>query len=541
MLQGYGFQHYPAHIPTSIDVPEISMRDVLLQSVETYRDCVATWFYGQQMTYGELRQAVDAFAAGLQGMGVGKGDRVAIMLPNCPQYVIAYYGILSAGAIVAQMNPMSMPRELQHILADSGAKVIVTLDALVPRVQGVQGQTDLEHTISVSLQAQDSTPPGAIPFANVIQSGLARALNEVAIHPAEDVAVLQYTGGTTGLSKGAMLTHRNLVANTLQCYYFFRDSYNPGHDTCLTVLPLFHVFGMTVCMNVSIYNGARLLLIPRFDPVEVAQIIKAEQPTMFPGVPTMYTALLHLPNIEDYGLRSIRVCNSGGAPMPVELMREFEAKTGSVVYEGFGLSEASPVTHCNSTFAPRKPGTIGLPYPSTEYKIVDLEDGVTEVPVGQLGELVIRGPQVMKGYWNMPEETARALRDGWLYTGDIATVDEDGYVSIVDRKKDMIIASGYNIYPREVEEVLYEHPAVQEAIVVGVPDAYRGETVKAFIVRRAGAQVTEDEIIAHCKAGLSAYKVPKLIEFRNELPKSSVGKLLRRALREESTVKVDGA
>lgn len=534
MQPGYGFEHYPPHIAKDVDIPTISVPQMIEVSSQKYANHVAMSFYGHQTTYAELARGVQTFASALQAAGLEKGDRIAIMLPNCPQYVVAFHGTLHAGAIVTQVNPMSVERELAHILVDSGAKAIVILDALLPRLRAVQQETDIEQVVVVSLQPSDATFEAAETFDAFLKSGASRSVDTVVIDPANDVAVLQYTGGTTGRSKGAMLTHRNLIANVRQCYEFFQDSYHLGRDKCLTVLPLFHVFGMTVCMNETFYTGGMLILLPKFDVQEVAETIKREQPTVFPGVPTMYVALTHLPNIESYGLNSIRVCNSGGSPMPVELMREFERKTGSKVLEGYGLSEASPITHCNPTFAERKPGSIGLPYPSTEYKLVDLDTGTTEVPVGEIGELAIRGPQVMKGYWHMPEETARTLRDGWLYTGDIARLDETGYVSIVDRKKDLIIASGYNIYPREIEEVLYEHPAVQEAIIIGVPDDYRGETVKAYVVLKPGIEASVEELAAYCKANMAPYKVPKLFEFRHQLPKSSVGKLLRRELQKEA-------
>lgn len=360
-------------------------------------------------------------------------------------------------------------------------------------------------------------------------------MRPVPIEPAHDIAVLQYTGGTTGRSKGAMLTHRNIFANVLQCAEFFKGTFEFGKERYLTVIPLFHVFAMTSGMNLAIYQGAENILLPRFELKEVLETIRDKQPTVFPGVPTMYVAITNAPGVEQYGISSIKTCNSGSAPMPLELMRDFESKTGAVVLEGYGLSEASPVTHCNPPFAARKPGTVGIGMPLTEYKVVDVATGTQELPPGEVGELIIRGPQVMKGYWNMPEETAAVLRDGWLYTGDLASIDEEGYVTIVDRKKDLIIAGGYNIYPREIEEVLYEHPAVREAAAIGVPDPYRGETVKAIIVLKDGQQASEEDILAHCRKNLAAYKVPRIVEFRTELPKTNVGKILRRALREEAS------
>ncbi|WP_082129836.1 long-chain-fatty-acid--CoA ligase [Aneurinibacillus tyrosinisolvens] len=472
------------------------------------------------------------FAAALQNSGVQKGDRVAIMLPNCPQYVISYYGTLRAGAIVTQVNPMLVEREIEYILNDSGAETIVVYDALYERVAAVRERTALKNVITVSLSETEPDFPATYSFTSFMQTG-SETYQPVQIHPAEDIAVLQYTGGTTGRSKGAMLTHRNLVANLMQTHEFFKNEIRPGQEKYLTIIPLFHVFGMTSGMNLSILNGSMNVLLPRFQVEEVLETIKREQPTVFPGVPTMYIALTNHPKAEAYDIGSIRICNSGSAPMPVEVMKDFERKTGASIMEGYGLSEASPTTHCNPPFAANKPGSVGIGLPSTDYKIVDVATGTAEVPVGEMGELIIKGPQVMKGYWNLPEETNIALRDGWLYTGDIAHMDEEGYVYIVDRKKDMIIASGYNIYPRDVEEMLYEHPGVQEAVVVGVPDPYRGETVKAVLVPKEGAQLTTDEVTSYCRERLAAYKVPTVIEFREALPKTSVGKILRRAIKEE--------
>ncbi len=458
------------------------------------------------------------------------------MLPNCPQYVIAYYGILTAGAIVTQLNPMLIERELEYILNDSGAETIVVYEDLVERVKSVRDRTHLDNVITVRFQETEQKGQTEHTFEHFLKSASGK-VNSVSLDPKEDLAILQYTGGTTGRAKGAMLTHRNVTANVLQSYEFFKQELRPGEDKCLTVIPLFHVFGMTSAMNLSILTGSTSIMLPRFNLEEVLETIKKEQPTTFPGVPTMYVALANHPNAEAYGINSIRLCNSGSAPMPVEVLKRFELKTGAKILEGYGLSEASPVTHCNPVFAERKTGSIGIGIPSTQYKIVDLATGEDEVPAGELGELVVKGPQVMSGYWHMPEETAHALRNGWLYTGDIARMDEEGYVYIVDRKKDLIIASGFNIYPRDVEEVLYEHPAVQEAVVIGVPDPYRGETVKAVIVKKAGMTMTEEDIIDFCKDNMAAYRVPKIVVFRDELPKTNVGKILRRALREEEKQK----
>lgn len=535
MEKKYGFHLYPESVTVDVKIPDWSLPRMLEETVARFPNQEAMAFYGQTTSYEELYQASCAFAVALVQQGLTKGHRVALMLPNCPQFVISYYGTLMVGGIVTQINPMLVEREIEHILNDSGAETLVVLDTLYSRVPAIlQRQTTrLRNVVVVSFQTSTLSFKPATTFADFLKRGFGKTPQPVNIDPAEDVAILQYTGGTTGRAKGAMLTHRNLVANVIQSFEFFKGELKPTQERCLAVIPLFHVFGMTSCMNLTIYLGSSLVLLPRFDIKEVLETIQREKPTFFPGVPTMYVALANYPGVEEYGVNSIRTCNSGSAPMPVELLKDFERKTGAKILEGYGLSEASPTTHCNPPFAERKPGSVGIGLPSTEYKVVDGVNGEREVPIGEVGELVVRGPQVMKGYWNMPEETAGALRHGWLYTGDIARMDESGYVYIVDRKKDLIIASGYNIYPREVEEVLYEHPAVKEVAVVGVEDSYRGETVKAFIVLKEGKLVTEQEISNFCKDNLAPYKMPKLIEFRTELPKSGVGKILRRALRQE--------
>ncbi|MBT2699682.1 long-chain fatty acid--CoA ligase [Bacillus sp. ISL-40] len=524
--------HYPESIETNVTIPNKPLGQILQETTEKYPDNNALSFYGRKFSYQQLNSLVHNFTSALQQNQVQKGDRVAIMLPNCPQYVISYYGILTAGAIVTQVNPMSVERELEYILKDSGAETIVVLDAIYPRVKSVQALTNLKNIIVVSLQPSGHEFAPDRSFESFLTESNGSIL-PIEMDPEHDVAILQYTGGTTGRSKGAMLTHRNVLANVIQCYEFFKEEMEIGNERFLTVIPLFHVFGMSSCMNLSIFTASESIMLPRFELEEVLNTIKNEQPTVFPGVPTMYVVITSHPRAEEYGINSIKTCNSGSAPMPLELLRSFEKKTSSKILEGYGLSEASPTTHCNPPFSVRKPGSVGIGVPSTEYKIVDLATGTEAVPVGELGEVIIKGPQIMKGYWNMPEETANTLRDGWLYTGDIAKVDEDGYLYIVDRKKDLIIASGFNVYPRDIEEVLYEHPAVQEAVCIGVPDPYRGEDVKAVIVLKAGKTVTEEEIIQYCKQNLAAYKVPRNVEFRDQLPKTNVGKILRRALRDE--------
>ncbi|WP_018132675.1 long-chain-fatty-acid--CoA ligase [Effusibacillus pohliae] len=514
-----------------LGILNLTLPDMLEQTCKRFPERSAVYFYGREIDYRTLFGYAQRFAAALSETGIEKGDRVAIMLPNCPQYVIAYYGILMAGGIVVQVNPMSVEREIEHYLTDSGAKAMVVYAPLLPRLAAVPGAAHLRKKIIVELPPAEKTyDDGSVGFESFVASAAGPAPQPEL--SADEVAVLQYTGGTTGRSKGAMLTHRNLVVNAYQSHILMGGN-EQEQERILTVIPLFHVYGMTVAMNGGIVGGGQLVMLPRFDLEEVLQTIQATKPTLFPGVPTMYVAINSHPQAEEYGISSIRLCVSGSAPMPVEVMHEFERKTNGTIIEGYGLSEASPVTHFNP-IEKRKPGSIGTPIAFTEAKIVDLADGTTELPPNQPGELVIRGPQVMKGYWNMPDETAATIRDGWLYTGDIAKMDEDGYFYIIDRKKDMIIASGYNIYPRDVEEVLYQHPAVQEAVVVGVPDQYRGETVKAVVVVKQGRSLTEEELIAFCREKLAAYKVPRIVEFRTELPKTAVGKILRRALREEA-------
>lgn len=491
----------------------------------------AIYFFGNEINYQTLWGYAQRFAAGLAEIGIGKGDRVAVMLPNSPQYVIAYYGILLAGGIVVQVNPMSVEREIEHFLSDSGAKAMVVYGPFLPKVNGAPSSANLLRKIAVELPSADRTyEDGSVGFESFV-AGATGPVPQADLSP-EDVAVLQYTGGTTGRSKGAMLTHRNLVVNAYQSHLLLSGG-GEEQERVLVTIPLFHVYAMTAAMNTGIFNGSQLILLPRFELQEVLETIKATQPQLFPGVPTMYVAINSHPKAEEYGISSIRLCVSGSAPMPVGVMKEFEAKTQGTVIEGYGLTEAAPVTHFNPIDY-RKPGSIGKPVPFTEAKIVDLHDGTTELPANEIGELVVRGPQVMKGYWNMPDETENTLRDGWLFTGDIARKDEDGYYYIIDRKKDMIIASGYNVYPRDVEEVLYQHPAIQEAAVVGVPDEYRGETVKAYIVVKQGATLGEEEVLEYCREKMASYKVPRLVEFRSELPKTAVGKILRRALKEEA-------
>ena len=512
------------------------LHSLLFTSAKRNPEKTAIIFFGHQLSYAQLAGAVIRAASVMHEMGLRKGDRVSIMLPNCPDFVIAYYAILSLGGIVVNTNPMYVEREIEHQVNDSGARMMVTLTDLYPRVKNVRANTPLEKVLLTGFSGKpEAMPEDTMWFPDLYAADRTPA-PPVEIDPLRDLAVLQYTGGTTGVSKGAMLTHANLYANAKQTDHFFVGE--EKKQLVMSVLPFFHVYGMSSCMNLAMVAGTTMILAPRFVPEEIVGIINQYKPTYFPGVPTMFIALKNYPGFK--AVNSVMVYNSGAAPLPLDVLKDYNKLlegTDTVISEGYGLSECSPVTHCNPIFGPVKPGSIGIPFPATEAALMDLETGTRLLPPGEVGELVIRGPQVMMGYWNMPEQSAQTLRDGWLHTGDMARMDEDGYFYIVDRKKDMILASGYNIYPREVEEVLYEHPKVQEAVVAGIPDAYRGETVKAYLVMKEGQAATEKEIIDFCREKLAPYKIPKQVEFRTELPKSAVGKLLRRILIDEEIKK----
>jgi len=549
-------RHYPQEIDPTYDYPRQNVAQFLIDAAQEYPTRPALEFMGKQLSYERLLEECCRFANALVRLGIGRQERVAIMLPNCPQTVIAYYGTLMAGCIAVLTNPLYKERELAIQLADSGAAAIITLDVLYPRVRAAQARTTLRHAIITSIK--DYLPfPKNVLFAlkmkkNVQAAGItyddkvhafAPLLKSVPpkfmcaeIDGEHDLALLQYTGGTTSTPKGVMLTHQNLVANTMQSASWFYKV-RRGEEIFLGALPFFHVFGMTILMNLCTLCRGMNVLVPKFEPSEMLRIIHKLRPTVFPGAPTMYISLINHPDTDRYDLSSIHTCISGAASLPLEVQEKFEAITGCVLIEGYGLTEASPITHANLLWGKRKNGSIGIPFPDTEAKIVDSYTG-EELPQGEVGELVVRGPQVMKGYWNKPEETVTALRDGWLYTGDLGRQDEDGFFSIIDRKKDLIIAGGFNIYPREVEEVLYEHPCVKEAVVVGVPDSYRGETVKAYIVTRTGTHVTQEELNVWCRERMASFKVPRQYEFRSELPKTIAGKVLRSMLLEEEELLV---
>jgi long-chain acyl-CoA synthetase len=554
---------YPDGVPADFDFPAVPLTRLLDDAASSFPTGTALAFLGTRLTYRELRESVDRFAAALAGLGVGKGDRVAIVLPNCPQNVIAFFATLRLGAVVVQHNPLYTDTELRHQLSDCGAKVVVCLDRVYEAVARVRRDTALEHVVVTSLadylprttRLKLSLPvakarkaraeiTATLPKSAPVKQFLAllkpagSPARQTPVDPVNDLALLQYTGGTTGLSKGAMLTHTNLVSNAYMNRLWDTGA-TAGKEVTLGVLPLFHAYGLTVCMNATVLLGGTLVLLPRFDLDQVFEAIDTWKPTMFPGVPPIYKALTDSPKARSHDLRSIRVCVSGAMKLPAEIQEQFERISGARLVEGYGMTETSPSTHCNPVTGARKPGSIGLPLPGTWCKIVDRNDPRREMPVGEAGELAVAGPQVFEGYWGRSDSDDVFTGDGYMLTGDIATMDEDGYFTIVDRKKELIIAGGFNIYPSEVEEVLFRLPGVADAVVIGVPDRYRGETAKAFIVRAPGARITEDDVVAHCARDLTAYKVPKLVEFREALPRTAVGKVLRRVLVDEERAKAD--
>jgi long-chain acyl-CoA synthetase len=467
---------------------------------------------------------------------VKKGDRVGLMLPNCPEYVIGFFGTVRIGAAATQVNPLYVGRELEHIFDNSGTETLISHTMMYPKVKDVQTRTPLKRVICVG-EPEGGLKDGDVSFDEFLHSA-SESAPSVTIDPKEDLSSVQYTGGTTGVSKGAMLTHANLLGGVRQTMDLLIEdpAALPENGKVIAVAPFFHIFGMTMVLLFGLRMGWNLLTVPRFQPDVVMEMIRDQEPVMLPGVATIFVALHNYPDMENYGLDKVELFTSGGASVPLGLLRSFERRTGRPIWEGYGLSEGAPVSF-NTYLRGSVGGSIGVPIPGTDVRVVDIETGESEVPIGEPGELVVNGPQVMKGYWNMPEETEKTLRDGWLHTGDIARMDDDGYLYIVDRKKEVINASGFKVYPREVEEILYEHPEVVEGVAVGVPDEYRGETVKVFVVKKEGSSLTEEDLIAHCKENLAPYKVPKLVEFREELPKSAVGKLLKRVLADEERKK----
>ena len=545
-------EHYDPEVKGHLDYEAIPLYKVLERTAAAHPDRTAISFNNWSVSYKKLKRLVDLCSANLKKTGVRAGDRVAIMLPNCPQAVISYWACLKLGAVVVMTNPLYMEKELVHHFNDSEAKTLITLNLLWKRIHGLRDKLHLERIFVTSIadclgfplnllytfKSRREYKLERIPYDGKAVLPWKGLLKRTAIqdphpvNPRKDLAALQYTGGTTGVSKGVMLTHANLCCNAQQAKAFLHTIREEG-EIILGLLPLFHIYGLTVGVNFGTLIGATFVPMAKFVPLDVLKTIHKKRPTIFPCAPSIFIALLQQKKLEKFDLSSVKYCISGSAPMPVPVMEKFKELTGASIVEGFGLTEASPITHLNPLHGKSKTGSIGLPFPDTDAVIVDMEVGALPLPVGKIGEMVVRGPQVMQGYWNRPDETASVLRNGWLYTGDIAYMDEEGYFFIVDRKKDLIITGGYNVYPREIDEVLHEHPAVKEAVSVGIKHPTRGEIIKAYIVLREGETLTRAEVLAYCREKLANYKVPKQIEFREDLPKSIVGKVLRRVIREE--------
>jgi long-chain acyl-CoA synthetase len=540
-------QHYDYNVPTTIRYPRLAVQDLLQLPANAFPDKPALDFFGTQITFWELRTQVLRLANAMGALGISKGDRVGLHLPNCPQYPIAYYAALSLGAIVVNLNPMYTTEELIALTHNTGISTLVTFDMVLPAIHDlcrtvhipkviVTKVTDYVEGMGPKTAEGLDLEEGWHYFSHLIDNCTNTRRVKVQVNP-DDPALIQFTGGTTGIPKGAILTHGNVLAATLQCSLWGTPTMSltpPEKRVFLAVLPFFHVYGNVVVMNNALLNCATQVLVPRFQIDELLDLMaRFEKITFFPTVPTLITALINHPRATELQLdRKIGFLNSGAAPMPVELIEQIK-DMGIYFSEGWGMSETTSLGCSNPVLGLKKTGSIGIPFPDTEIRLVDLEEGKEDVPQGQPGEMIIRSPLVMKGYWENPEETAGQLKNGWLYTGDIAVRDEDGYLFIVDRKKDMIIAGGFNIYPREIDEVLFQHPKIQDAVSVGISDKYRGETVKAFVVLKPEQKASEEEVIAFCREKLAAYKVPKMVEFRETLPKSAVGKVLRKILRDE--------
>jgi long-chain acyl-CoA synthetase len=550
------FKFWPEDVPRHIEYPSVPLSEILRKTAENNPNQTAIIYFDRKITYRELDQASDRFAAALAALEVKKGDKVAIFLPNNPQFIISYYGTLRLGAIETAISPLYKEREVEHQLNDSEAETIVTLDVLHPILEKVVARTKVKRIILTSLK--DFMPTGIALLGSLLRKipsyrvepkpgtySFKELLSEhdekppkVDIDPQEDLAALQYTGGTTGISKGAMLTHMNLVSNAVMCAKWLNGKH--AEEKFLTVLPLFHIYGITTGMNAPIYLAGKMVLLPRFDAAVTLEAIEKNKVTVFCGAPTMYAMLLAHPKLNNFDLSSVHFCISGSAPLPPEIQKKWMEVTKGVFVEGYGLTESSPVTHSNPldrSMKTVKVGSIGFPYPDTDAKIMDVETGENELEPGEDGELVVKGPQVMKGYWKMPEESRAVLRNGWLYTGDIGKMDEDGYFYITDRKKDIIKYKGYSVYPREIEDVIYEHPAVKLCAVIGKLDAVAGEIPKAFVVLKEGKTATADEIKEFANGKMAPYKAVREVEFRAELPMTLVGKVLRRVLQKEEKQK----
>jgi long-chain acyl-CoA synthetase len=545
------FKHYESEVPKSIEYPEVPLYHFIENAAAKYPDQACAIFKGSEITYAEMDEIINRLAGALAAMGVKKGTPVGIFMPNSPQFVMAFYAILKAGGIVVATNPLYTGREIEHQMKDSGTEIMLVMSNFYSMIKEVQPKTPIKKLIVTNIKEY---LPGMLRFLftltkekkdghrvelgegdywmqDLLKEYSADDRPQIEMKPNDD-ALYQYSGGTTGLSKAAIATHGNLVANTMQIKSWL-PSVKEGGETVLMAIPMFHVYGMVAGMSFGIAAAASLVMVPNpRDMGDVLGSISKYRPTIYPGVPAMYNAINNHPDVKagKVDVSSIKACISGSAPLMRETQATFEELTGGKLVEGFGLSEAPTATHCNPLYGMSKEGSIGVPFPDVDARIISLDDEVTVLETGEIGELVLKGPQVMKGYLNMPTETTNALRDGWLYTGDIAYMDEDGYFFIVDRKKELIKPSGYQVWPREVEEVIAENPKVLEVGVAGIPDAYRGETVKAWVVLKPGETLTADEVKAWCKEHMAAFKVPTHVEFRDELPKTTVGKVLRREL-----------
>ena len=544
-------KRYDEAVPQHIDYPEVPLFYYLEKNARQFPEAPCTIFKGAKISFQEMNSITDQLAAGLAEIGVGKGDRVGIFMPNTPQFVMAYFAILKLGAVVVAINPLYTAREIEHQVNDAGIEVMLVMSNFYNTIKQVQPKTKIRKIVVTNIK--EALPP-ILSFLftltkekkggfrveldnsdqwmqEIIEKYSPEDRPKVDVYP-DDIALFQYSGGTTGTSKGAIALHRNLVANSLQISTWMVTA-EEGKETMLMAIPLFHVYGMVAGMAFALKLGAAMVMVP--NPRDLADLLANLQKykaTIFPGVPTLYNAINNYPDVVagKYDLSTIKACISGSAPLMRETKEQFEALTGGIVFEGYGLSEAPTASHCNPLLGENRTGSIGLPLPDVDCRIISLDDEVTVLPPGEIGELILKGPQVFKGYHNMPTETSNALRDGWLYTGDIARMDEDGYFYIVDRKKELIKPGGYQVWPREVEEVIVDNPKVLEAGVAGVPDPYRGETVKAWVVVKPGDTLSEDEVKDWCRENLASYKVPSSVEFRDELPKTTVGKILRREL-----------
>jgi long-chain acyl-CoA synthetase len=539
---------YVPQVPRSLDLENITMPEVLARTAQKYPDRTSFIFMGRKISYAELDKWTDRFANGLRDIGVKAGDRVALILPNIPQIIIAYFAVWRLGATPVPNNPLYTDRELLHQLNDSGVTTVITLDLLADRILALKPQTKIKAVVSCHINDylpfpirqlfpilkktmyRKYTPaPDFYQFTDMMKS--AAATLEWTPPPLDEMALIPYTGGTTGVSKGVVLTHRNVTSIIQQMSAWFYD-WEGQHKVELAAFPFFHLAGFTAVMNLSVWNGWTAVLVPKPEPQTIMDTILKYKTNVILAVPTLYVGIMALPEFKKADLSFVEGFFSGAAPLPLEVINGLKAATGADIVEGFGMTESTAMVTITPWRGVLKPGSVGVPIPNTEIKLVDVETGEKEVALGEEGEIVFRGPQMCQGYYNMPSETAQTLRNGWFHTGDIGTMDEDGYLYIVDRKKDMIIAGGFNIFPREIDEVLYEHPKVLEACTVGVPDEYRGETVKAFVVAKPGQTITPEELDAFCRERLTPYKVPKKYEFMDELPKSAIGKVLRRELRD---------